>query len=38
MSHTCDFKEFREAVAAIRARYLKALEQLYLLLKKARHA
>ena len=38
MSHTYDFKEFRDAVAAIRARYLGALEQVYLLLKKERAA
>jgi nucleotidyltransferase substrate binding protein (TIGR01987 family) len=38
MSHTCDSKQFREAVVAIRARYLNALEQVYLLLKKERAA
>jgi nucleotidyltransferase substrate binding protein (TIGR01987 family) len=36
MSHTYDFKEFREAVVAIRTRYLSALAQVYLLLKKER--
>lgn len=36
MSHTYDFKEFREAVVAIRTRYLNALGQVYLLLKKER--
>lgn len=38
MSHTYDFKQFREAVVAIRTRYLNALEQVYLLLKKERAA
>ena len=34
MSHTYDSAKFKEAVAAIRARYLNALDELYLLLKK----
>lgn len=34
MSHTYDFAKFQEAVAAIAARYLPALDQVYLLLKK----
>jgi nucleotidyltransferase substrate binding protein (TIGR01987 family) len=34
MSHTYDFAKFQEAVAAIRDRYLSALDQVYLLLKK----
>jgi nucleotidyltransferase substrate binding protein (TIGR01987 family) len=38
MSHTYDFKEFRDAVAAIRTHYLDALGQVYLLLKKERTA
>lgn len=33
MSHTYDFVKFQQAVAAIRARYLAALDQVYLLLK-----
>ena len=33
MSHTYDFAKFQEAVAAIRDRYLSALNQIYLLLK-----
>jgi hypothetical protein len=38
MSHTYDFTRFREAVAAIHARYLNAIEQLYLTLQKERSA
>jgi nucleotidyltransferase substrate binding protein (TIGR01987 family) len=38
MSHTYDFKEFRNAVVAIHARYLGALQQVYLILKKERAA
>jgi hypothetical protein len=34
MSHTYDSQKFREAVAAIHDRYLHALGQVYLLLKK----
>jgi nucleotidyltransferase substrate binding protein (TIGR01987 family) len=34
MSHTYDFAKFQEAVASIRARYLSALDQVYLFLKK----
>jgi nucleotidyltransferase substrate binding protein (TIGR01987 family) len=33
MSHTYDFVKFQQAVAAIRARYLAALDQVYFLLK-----
>ncbi len=36
MSHTYDSKRFDEAVAAIRERYLTALQQVYLILKKER--
>ena len=34
MSHTYDFSRFKEAVAAIRSRYLSALGQVYFFLKK----
>lgn len=34
MSHTYDFARFKEAVAAIRTRYLSALNQIYVFLKK----
>jgi nucleotidyltransferase substrate binding protein (TIGR01987 family) len=34
MSHTYDFAKFQDAVAAIRSRYLSALNQVYLLLQK----
>lgn len=34
MSHTYDFAKFQEAVTAIRARYLSALDQVYRFLKK----